>query len=169
MENVRKVLGVASLLSLSACAGQYDGLALSPAGAQEGRAALEGKFYVGAQAGAPFDPATGAWNTPAGRGLVLTFHQDGSYQKALQSYASLRDCTSGSLTIEAGMATWDGAWLKLQPFTGYVQHSDSCQPGKLVEEPLRALRAETLLVDDQGGGMLLRRVEDGTAEALHRL
>lgn len=167
-EDVRKVLSIASLVALSACAGQ-DGLTVTQAKAEAARVALEGKFYVGAQAGAPFDPTTGAWNTPDGRGVVLTLRKDGSYQKASQSYASQRGCTSGSLTIEAGMAEWEGEWLKLLPFTGYVQHSDSCQPGRVVEEALRDLSAETLLVDGEGSELLLTRVADGATQALRRL
>lgn len=89
--------------------------------------------------------------------VLYTFRADGSYRKIRESQASYRSCTTGASVTEAGMARYEDERLTLLPFTGYVRHTDSCQPGRSVEEVLRGLQDETFDVHDMGGSLELIR------------
>lgn len=107
-------------------------------------AELVGSWYAGSgYTSAPYDPATGAWGTPTGKGLVYLFRADGSYTKGFQSYVSNGGCTTGFSAFEEGFAEFAGQTLTTYPQTGHVQYKDSCAPSLDSDEPVADLSAES--------------------------
>jgi hypothetical protein len=106
-------------------------------------AALIGSWYAGqGYTSAPYDPATGAWGTPSGKGLIYQLAADGSYQKAFQSYESSGGCTTGFTAFEQGIAVASGDQLVLTPSSGHLKYSASCAPSLDSDEPLSDLFQE---------------------------
>lgn len=173
----RLVLGV----TIAACSGgsgaSSDGLGASSGGAAQGALppGIVGSWYAG-QGGttAPYDPGTGAWGTPTGKGLVYVFEADATYTKAFQSYVSSGGCTTGFTVFESGVASASGSRLTLTPTRGNKKYSDSCAPSLASDDPLSELVTEQLTFrlepgEDGQGTQLVLMSEEGAASTFRAL
>lgn len=160
----------ALVLSSSSC--------VSPDDQGAGNAPLEivGAWYAG-QGGtsAPYDPATGTFGRPNGKGLIYIFEDDGSYQKAFQSYASNGACTNGFTAYEQGTLVAEGNTLHLHPTSGHMVVEDTCVPSLDSDQPLTSLTDELFVWELQPSELdpmqtvLVLRASDGAQGTFTRL
>ena len=143
---------------------------LSACGASTGSAAgrglpgqLVGSWYAGSgYTTAPYDPTTGQWGTPSGKGLVYVLRADGTYTKAFQSYNSNGGCTNGFTSFESGVAQTNGTQLYLHPTSGHMKVSDSCAPGLNTDQPI-AVSDELFDWQMTADGLYLQRSDGASA------
>lgn len=132
-------------------------------------ALLAGTWYAGSgYTSAPYDPTTGAWGTPTGKGLVYTFAADGTYQKAFQSYASDGGCTTGFTAFENGSVQADETRLTLVPVSGHLKYTDNCAPSLDSDKPTTDLSAESFSWQRTGTDLVLVR-SDGASSTFRAL
>ena len=100
-------------------------------------AGLIGSWYAGrGHTSAPYNPTTGAWGRPSGKGLIYIFNKDGSYTKAFQSYESTGGCTTGFTAFESGRFTVQGRTLTTTPTKGRMVYEATCSPSLNSDKPL---------------------------------
>lgn len=104
---------------------------------------LVGSWYTGSgYTSAPYNPVTGAWGTPTGKGLVYVFRADGSYTKAFQSYVTNPPCTNGFTAFESGTLQVTATSLTARPTSGRLVVTDTCAPSLDSDDPLTGLEDE---------------------------
>lgn len=109
-------------------------------------AEIVGSWYAGSgYTSAPYDPASGTWGTPTGKGLVYLFRADGTYTKGFQSYVSNYGCTTGFSAFEEGSLSATGHELATHPSKGHVQFKDTCAPSMDSDEPVADLTDEAFV------------------------
>jgi hypothetical protein len=105
---------------------------------------LVGSWYAGAgYTTAPYDPGTGSWGKPSGKGLVYVFEGSGTYTKAYQSYESSGGCTVGFTAFETGSLSASGTTLVTSPGSGHMVYEATCSPELNSDTPLDGLVDET--------------------------
>lgn len=131
-------------------------------------AGLVGSWYAGAgYTSAPYDPLSGSWGRPNGKGLVYLFEATRTYTKAFQSYESNGGCTTGFTAFESGELLVSGATLITRPSSGHLVYEATCSPELDSAEPLDDLVEETFSWQlrpseyDPAVTVLLLRSEDG--------
>jgi len=103
-------------------------------------AGLVGSWYAGrGHTNAPYNPTTGAWGRPSGKGLVYIFKKDGSYTKAFQSYESDGACITG---FKSGRLSIEGNTLTTTPDKGRMVFEATCNPSLNSDKPLEDLNTE---------------------------
>jgi hypothetical protein len=167
-------LTLATLVLTSACGGEEDAEGNIPSGSTPGE--LNGSWYSG-QGGTsvPYDPNTGTYGRPNGKGLIYIFEKGGRYRKAFQSYATNGGCTNGFTAHEKGTLVARGSTLQLHPTSGHMLVEDTCAPSMSSDRPLTGLEDElftwTIVPSefDPSQTVLVLRRSDGARGTFRRL
>ena len=129
---------------------------------------LVGSWYAGSGfTSVPYNPATGQWGRPSGKGLVYIFRADGSYTKAFQSYNSSGGCTNGFTAFEHGVMQANATQLYLHPTSGQMQVRDSCVSSLNEDKPI-SVSDELFTWEFTAEGLYLQR-SDGAASTFRPL
>lgn len=158
MRNSIKMLFVSALLATGGCVFDGGGSTTSeseetPPGvppdpsSQESQVPQEliGQWYAGSGGTtAPYDPGTGSWGTPTGKGLLYVFSADGTFTKGFQSFVSSGGCTTGYTAASYGKLSFPAEnRLTTRPDRGTFMYRDTCAPSLNSDEPLDDLSEET--------------------------
>jgi hypothetical protein len=152
-------------------------LSLLPAlAAARGRipGALVASWYAGSGfTTAPVNPTTGAVGPADGKGLMYTFHADGTYLKAFQSTVSNGGCTTQLSATESGRVVASASELVLTPKKGTISFRSSCAPSLSSDKPNDDLQKEVLgyrfASDENGAVTLWLAAPSGAASAFRRV
>lgn len=93
--------------------------------------ALVGSWYAGrGGTSIGYDTTTGTFGAPNGTGMLYAFHEDGTYQKAVQSTED-GPCLLGYVTVESGVTSVvEPGKIALHPSKGVMnEYSCSTTPG----------------------------------------
>jgi len=137
---------------------------------------IVGSWYAGSgYTSVPYDPGTGSWGMPSGKGLVYVFAADGSYTKGFQSYESSGGCTTGFTAFEQGYADVTVDSLATYPSSGHLTFTDTCAPSLSSDDPIQDLAVEEFSWQlrpsdyDPAETVLFLRRSDGAEATFSRL
>jgi hypothetical protein len=120
-------------------------VACKPSGGGEMPAQIVGSWYSGqGYTTLPYDSQTGEFGMPDGQGLVFIFHDDGTYERAYQSYQSGdTGCTTGMTAYDRGTVSGGAGQFTITPEEGNTKFVDTCVSENNTEQPQDDLGPET--------------------------
>ncbi|WP_224998698.1 hypothetical protein [Cesiribacter sp. SM1] len=90
-------------------------------------AALLGDWIMGTASPVDFyNPATGSWGAPSGKGLYLQLHADGSFALSTVIQVTNYNCTTQIATFYRGAVVVEGVQLTLEPSYTRQKHHSNC-------------------------------------------